>query len=478
MPISAARRIAYDVLSRVESQQAYASDLLHTALTEKISAADAALATELSLGVLRQQRLLDFLIERQSRKRIAALDREVVLALRLGLYQLRFLDRVPPRAAIYESVELIKHGRKKSATTFVNAVLRGATEIARADVSALVPSNLPPAERLGILHSHPTWLVERWLARFGEPETIALMEANNRAPELAGIIHDPSKRDEIVRGMERSGLQMLPGRWLTNAFRASGASVSQAGAFREGRISIQDEASQMIPLLLDVNPGDSVLDLCAAPGGKTATLAKAAGPGAKIVAADRHAHRLAAIKTHFKRLRMRDVPIVELDGTATLPFRKRFARVLVDAPCSGTGTLGRNPEIRWTLRAEDLGELRTRQVALLKKGLAQLESRGRLVYSTCSLEPEENESVIAEALAGSSEFRRLEREQLLHSLEAHFVDRTLGTPQGVKDAGLKPVTTKSDATSFFEESGAFRASPALHSTDGFFAVAIERQHSS
>ena len=151
MPISAARRIAYDVLSRVESQQAYASDLLHTALTEKISAADAALATELSLGVLRQQRLLDFLIERQSRKRIAALDREVVLALRLGLYQLRFLDRVPPRAAIYESVELIKHGRKKSATTFVNAVLRGATEIARADVAALLPSNSPPAERTCLL---------------------------------------------------------------------------------------------------------------------------------------------------------------------------------------------------------------------------------------------------------------------------------------------------------------------------------------
>jgi 16S rRNA (cytosine967-C5)-methyltransferase len=216
-----------------------------------------------------------------------------------------------------------------------------------------------------------------------------------------------------------------------------------------------------------------VLDLCAAPGGKTATLAKAAGPGAKIVAADRHAHRLAAIKTHFKRLRMRDVPVVELDGTATLPFRKRFARVLVDAPCSGTGTLGRNPEIRWTLRAEDLGELRTRQVALLRKGLAQLESGGRLVYSTCSLESEENESVIAEAIAGASEFRRLGSEQLLQSLGRHFIDRKAVTRE--EDAGLKPAATKSDATSFFEESGAFRASPPLHSTDGFFAVAIERE---
>src|SRR5580704_13177831 len=232
MPISAARRIAYDVLTRVETQQAYASDLLHSALTEKISAADAGLATELALGVLRQQRLLDFVIERQSRKRIASLDREVVLSLRVGLYQLRFLDRVPARAAIYESVELVKHGRKKSASTFVNAVLRGAAEIARADIAALLPAASPPAERLGILHSHPTWLVERWLARFGEARTIALMEANNRAPELSGLIHDSAERGEIVGGMEHSGLQMLPGRWLTNAFRASGASVSQAAAFR------------------------------------------------------------------------------------------------------------------------------------------------------------------------------------------------------------------------------------------------------
>ena len=475
MPISAARRIAYDVLSRVETQQAYASDLLHTALTEKISAADAALATELSLGVLRQQRLLDFLIERQSRKRISALDREVVLALRLGLYQLRFLDRVPARAAIFESVELIKHGRKKSAATFVNAVLRGASEIARADISALLPADLALAERLGILHSHPTWLVERWLARLGEEQTIALMEANNRAPELSALIHDSAKRDEIVRGLERAGLHILPGRWLADSFRASGGSISQTAAFREGRISIQDEASQMVPLLLDVHPRDSVLDMCAAPGGKTATLAKAAGPGARIVAVDRHAHRLAAIRAHFKRLRLRDVAIVELDGTSALPFRQKFTRVLVDAPCSGTGTLGRNPEIRWTLRAEDLGELHARQVALLRSGLAQLQSGGRLVYSTCSLEPDENEAVIAEAIAGSSGFRRLGRDELDTALRPHLLhDRDSGGGSD-EDATLKSAATK---TSFIDDLGAFRAWPATHFTDGFFAVAIERGRTS
>jgi 16S rRNA (cytosine967-C5)-methyltransferase len=476
MPISAARRIAYDVLMRVETQQAYASDLLHSALTEKISAPDAGLATELALGVLRQQRLLDFLIERQSRKRIASLDREVVLALRLGLYQLRFLDRVPARAAIYESVELVKHGRKKSASTFVNAVLRGAAEIARADIAALLPAASPPAERLGILHSHPTWLVERWLARFGEARTIALMEANNRAPELSGLIHDSAERGEIVGGLKRGGIQVLPGRWLRDSFRASGGSISQIAAFREGRISIQDEASQMVPLLLDVRAGDSVLDLCAAPGGKTATLAKAAGPSGRVVAADRHAHRLAAIRAHFKRLRLRGVGIIELDGTGALPFREKFSRVLVDAPCSGTGTFGRNPEIRWSLRAEDLTELHGRQVALLRSGLAQLESGGRLVYSTCSMEAEENDAVIDEAIGASSEFRRLGREELAATLTPHFLDD--GKLHGSLDeaAALQRTATKpGDIDSFFGEDGTFRASPSLHSTDGFFAVAIERK---
>ena len=479
MAISAARRIAYDVLLRVETQQAYASDLLHSALTEKISAADAGLATELALGVLRQQRLLDFLIERQSRKRIASLDREVVLALRLGLYQLRFLDRVPARAAIFESVELVKHGRKKSASTFVNAVLRGASEIARADIAALLPSNSPPPERLGILHSHPTWLVERWLARFGEPRAIALLEADNRAPELSGLIHDSTKRDEIVRGLERAGLRVLPGRWLKDSFRASGGSISQAAAFREGRVSIQDEASQMVPLLLGVTANDSVLDLCAAPGGKTATLAKAAGPRGRVVAADRHAHRLAAIRAHFKRLRLRDVAIVELDGTAALPFRGKFSRVLVDAPCSGTGTLGRNPEIRWSLRQEDLAELRARQVALLRSGLAALESGGRLVYSTCSLESEENDAVIDEAIGASSEFRRLGRDEMTATLSPHFLDRGASVGELDEDAGLKPTATKpTDIASFFDDAGAFRALPSLHSTDGFFAAAIERKRGS
>jgi 16S rRNA (cytosine967-C5)-methyltransferase len=463
MAISAARRIAYDVLSRVETQHAYASDLLHASLTPKISGADAALATELSLGVLRQQRLLDFLIEKQSRKRIAALDREVVLGLRLGLYQLRFLDRIPVRAAIFESVEIIKRSRKKSAASFVNAVLRGAIEIAEGDLASLLPRNISRAEWLGVVHSHPTWLVARWLARFGEAQTIALLVANNRASEVAGVIHDPSEREEIVRSLEKAGLQIKPGRWLKDAFRASGGSVSQTTSYRKGQISIQDEASQIVPLLLGVRQGDAVLDLCAAPGGKTAALARAAGSGSLVVAADRHAHRVTAISTNCARLGLRNVRIVELDGTCALPFQRNFTRVLIDAPCSGTGTLARNPEIRWRLREDDLPDLHQRQVALLRSGLRQLESGGRLVYSTCSLEPEENEAVIEEAKDCLAGYHRVGGTKLAEVLAPSFSDLAECS---------KPAT---EAISFLNEAGTFQALPSVHFTDGFYAVTMERQ---
>ena len=316
------------------------------------------------------------------------------------------------------------------------------------------------AERLGILHSHPTWLIERWLARFGEAKTVALLEANNRAPEVTGAIQNPAEREDVVRALQRDAVRIETGRWLRDAFRASGGSLSHTAAYREGRISIQDEASQMVPLLLGVHSGDSVLDLCAAPGGKTAILVRAAGPHARVVAADRHAHRLAAIRANCARLGLSDVAIVELDGTQSLPFQRRFARILVDAPCSGTGTLGRNPEIRWTLQQKDLSEFHERQVALLRSGLAQLEPGGRLVYSTCSLEAEENEDVIAAALADSSTFRRVTLEELLAALEPHFRDAAPVAQERGKPAQQKPAPTmEPPSASFLDQDGVFRTFP-------------------
>jgi 16S rRNA (cytosine967-C5)-methyltransferase len=455
MAVSSARKIAYEVLRRVESEGAYASDLLHAELGANIKPADAALATELTMGVLRWRLLLDFLLERQLKKPVARLDLPVALSLRLGLYQLRFLEKIPARAAVNESVELVRRARKSSAASLVNAVLRRTAAEAKSPVEKFLPPNLSVAERLAILHSHPTWMVERWLARFGEPATLALLEANNRTPRLACSVHEVPRRDEIIGDLEKSGLRIEPGRLLKTAFSAAGGSLTRTEAFRAGKISVQDEASQAIPLLLDVHPGDRVLDLCAAPGGKTAVLARAAGSSGLVIAADRHSHRLRAMQAQFARLGLTGVRVVELDAAQPLPFRTQFDRVLVDAPCSGTGTLARHPEIRWRLRPERLADFHALQTQLLRNALAQLAPGGRLVYSTCSIEPEENEDVIADELQASPSIRRVPAAEAEQSLAPHLAP------------GL-------DASSFFGPDAFFRASPAAHSTDGFFAALLEK----
>lgn len=457
MPISPARKIAYDVLRRVEAEGAYASDVLHSELGARVTPPDAALATEIALGVLRWQRLLDFLLDRHLKKPVARLDLPVAIALRMGLYQLRFLERVPARAAIHESVELMKHARKASAATLVNAVLRRAQGESKLAAQGFLSPDTAQAERLAILHSHPTWMVERWLTRLGEPRTVALLEANNRAPRQTCSLHvDEPHREEILQALKSAAMHVEPGSLLKSAFAVSGGSPSRTDAFRKGWLSIQDEASQAVPLLLDVQAGDRVLDLCAAPGGKTPPLVRAAGADGFVVAADHHAHRLRAMRAQFERLALARINLVELDAAKPLPFGIQFQRILVDAPCSGTGTLARHPEIRWRLRREQLAELHNMQTAMLSQALARLAPAGRLVYSTCSLEPEENEEVVAEALLATPGVRRVARENAARALETRLA------------SDLSP-------KSLFDDSGQFRTLPGEHATDGFFAALLEKQ---
>ena len=453
--ISPARKVAYEVLRRVEAEGAYASDVLHAELGARVKAEDAGLATELVMGVLRWRRLLDFLLERQLKKPVAKLDLPVALALRIGLYQLRFLERVPARAAVNESVELVKSARKTSAATLVNAVLRRAANEARMPAEKFVPRDAPLAGRLGILHSHPTWLVERWLARMGDQRTVALLEANNHTPRLTCALHDLKRREEIFAALQRAGLQIEPGKILQSAFTVSGGSPTRTDSFRSGAISIQDEASQTVPLLLEVQTKDRVLDLCAAPGGKTPPLVRAAGPDGLVIAADRHAHRLRAMREQFKRLTLTQVRLVELDAASPLPFGKFFNRILVDAPCSGTGTLARHPEIRWRLQPEQLAEFHALQTALLKSALERLVPGGRLVYSTCSMEPEENEQVVEEALRNISGFALNAGSEMSHGLKDNLVPG-------------------SESANLFDRGGFFRTTPGPLETDGFFAAIISR----
>jgi 16S rRNA (cytosine967-C5)-methyltransferase len=552
MSVSKARAIAFDILRRVEAEGAYASDLLHAELAQashsgrtgvavrksarEIKPEDAALATELTLGVLRWQRLLDFLLERQLKAPIARLDLPVALALRLGLYQLRFLERVPPRAAVNESVELVKRARKASAASLVNAVLRRAAEdttllaapprnqgsaksssLVEAGFSPAQPENaarlrtedrlavLPYAERLATLYSHPTWVVERWLARFGRERTLALLDADNRPPRFTCTLQDVEHRDQIIASLAKSSLHVEPGALLKNAFAVNGGSVTGTDAFLRGAISIQDEASQAIPLLLGAQPSNRVLDLCAAPGGKTPPLIRAAGPAGFVIAADHRAHRLRAMRAQFDRLNISSgfcrgdlqikqtrVAIVELDAKQPLPFRAQLDRILVDAPCSGTGTLARHPEIRWRLEPRQLAEFHRLQVQILTSALAVLAPGGRLVYSTCSLEREENEDVVGEVLNRS--FRQFSTGPGSQGVQPPDEDRNhkMGSSPRMWPTEIEPSTAVRlvprdrlaeeiaphvapgvDAASLFDASGYFRTIPGTHPADGFFAAVLE-----
>jgi 16S rRNA (cytosine967-C5)-methyltransferase len=469
MNVSPARRIAYDVLRRVEEQGAFASDALHAQLESSVKREDAALATQLTLGVLRWRRQLDFLIERQARRPAAELDLEPLLALRIGLYQLRFLTRVPASAAVNESVELVKKSRTRSAASFINAVLRGLVRRgARVAVENLLPPDISAADRLGILHSHPTWLVERWLARMDERATVALLEANNRAGRLVGAVHDPALLSEVAESLRAEGLTVGPAKWLASALYVSGGNPLATGAYAQGSFSLQDEASQMVPHLLDVRAGQRVLDLCAAPGGKTASLIRAAGNGRNVVAADRYDHRLRAMRGQLARVGLPDACLTALEATAPLPFAAKFNRILVDAPCSGTGTLDRNPEIRWRLQPADLAALHAKQVALLRNALDRLAAGGRLVYSTCSLEPEENEQVVEEGL----EPVEVEGAGIALPDSGPRKRRRYRLVSGA--AALAPYLAQgAEVSALFDAEGNFHTLPHIHGTSGFFAVVIE-----
>ncbi len=459
MPVSQARTIAFDVLLRVAKQDAYADDVLRAELDTTLKTEDAGLATELVLGVLRWQRLLDFIIDRNLKKPASMADVEVRIALRLGVYQLLFLDRVPARAAVHESVELVKRARKRSAATLVNAILRKTAKESSPGnspaeaVARLFPADLPFADRIGIQYSHPTWMVERWLRIYGEERTRNLVEANNRVPALSGCVLDPQRREEAMASFERAGCRIQPGRLLRDALVFEGGNPTASEAVRSGWVAIQDEASQAVACLVAADPGNSVLDLCAAPGGKTLLLARAVGAQGHVVAADLHEHRARAMRERFERAGVRNVETLALDGALPLPFERAFERILVDVPCSGTGTLARHPEIRWKLRAEDLRDLHDRQARLLQNALPHLAPGGRLVYSTCSLEPEENEFVVREVLGDAFQ---------------------LADPRSAIESYLQKSV---QIQSVVSTDGFFRTFPPEQGTDGFFAAVIERRNS-
>jgi len=443
MPISPARTAAFDILLRIDQQNAYVSELLHSSRMEALSPADRALTTELAMGVLRWRSRLDEKLAAASGRPPTKIDAEVLTALRLGVYQLQFLSRIPAHAAVNESVELVKRAHKRSAAAFANAVLR---KIGVAEIEP--PSDLIQwtASTLAREFAHPEWLVQRWVQAYGVDRTYSICRHDQCIPNTA-IRLDSAEDERELAG--EGGVELAPGALLAAARIVVSGEITRTRAFQEGRVFIQDEASQLVAAL--VGRGSRLLDCCAAPGGKTAALA-ARNPTAEIIAAELHPHRADLLR---RRVRAANVQVIQADAL-NLPAAGGFDRVLADVPCSGTGTLARNPEIKWRLKPEDLVDLHEKQVAILRAALRQLAPGGRAVYSTCSLERAENEAVIEEVLQGEHEYELLDcREQL---------ERLRSSGELVWD----------DLELLLR--GQFlRTIPGLQPCDGFFAGVIERR---
>jgi len=325
-----------------------------------------------------------------SSRPLEKLDPEVRVALRIGCFQARFLDRVPSRAAVSESVELVKQARKRSAAGFVNAVLRR------------LPERFSSEEALS--HSHPKWLAERWRARWGEGCADGILAAGLEQPATYLRLNPRFNLDETRAKLSEEGVETATAE-IETAVRLLRGRPQATSCWRQGRVRIQDLSSQLVVPLLRLTAEGRLLDLCAAPGGKTRQAIELRGSAAGVVAADLHLHRLRQTADAVGA----QVALATLNATRPLPFRRCFERILVDAPCSGTGTLARNPEIKRRLRFDDLAELAVKQRGILTNALDVLAPAGALVYSTCSLEREENEAVVEAVLDERPGFRTTER---------------------------------------------------------------------
>jgi len=445
--ISPARFAAFHILLELhQSSSAHSDDLLQSPRVDALAAQDRHLCTTLVMGVLRWQLFLDGriapLLTHKTR-----LDDPVRIALRLGAFQMLLLDRIPAHAAISESVELTKQAGHRFASGLVNAVLR---KLAKAPTLEQDSIRFDPA------WAHPAWLVQRWTDTLG-PEVAQAICAYNQAPPLACVrIASDAAHDALLS----EGFVLGPGEFLRDARRVLSGDLSSSPSLHSGKARIQDEGSQLIAELLALNAAADaiILDCCAAPGGKTAILAER-NPHSKIVAMDISATRVARMRRLFQSSpSLATVECHTADATA-LPASPRYERILCDVPCSGTGTLARNPEIKARLTPDQLLRHQERQIAILQAALQRLKPGGELLYSTCSLEPEENEQVIEAVLDRQPQLRLIPVRQRLEELASAGILHT---------AGAEILLSKALHGDFL------RITPGSVQTDGFFAAILTK----
>jgi 16S rRNA (cytosine967-C5)-methyltransferase len=442
------RGLAVDILAKVETRKAYADVLLDQTLKAKsLSSPDRALLTELTYGTLRWRGRLDAHLAPLLRRPLEKTDPFLKNLLRLSLYQFIFLDRIPDYAAVNEAVELTKSRAGGKAGGFVNGVLRNflreAKQVAKPDLKE------SPINAVAEYWSHPDWLVEKWLRYFSTTETEALLQANNQeAPLVLRTNLRHGTREGLLELFQSRNIQASPAPWSPQGITVqSKGLVENLPGFHEGNFQVQGEASQLVAYLLDPQPGERVLDACAAPGGKTTQIAELMDDRGVVVATDISAKGLKRLQENAIRLRLESIRAFQADLSKPLSrsLSQPFDRILIDAPCSGFGTLRSHPEIKWNRGEADIKRLSELQEKILVNAASNLKPGGVLVYSTCTLIDDENERVVKTFLQQQKEF-------VLDGATAYL-------PQPARS---------------LVRDNYFMALPHKHNTDGFFAARMRK----
>jgi len=442
-----AREVAVRVLERVERGEPADSALDRELRRARPTDADRRLATEIVYGVLRRLNLVDYSLDAYSSRSMSSVEPWVRQVLRVAAYQMLFLDGVPAYAAVNEAVEAARRRGREEAGGFINGLLRALARRGAPRLPAPTPDRL---RYLALKHSHPEWLVHRWVRRWGEGRAERIMEANNRVPPLSVRVNRlRATRDQVRSTLAAEGVRTVPGALLPEALvLVQSPPVRSLRSFRRGLFQVQDESSMLATRILDPSPGETVIDACAAPGGKATHAAELMDDRGVVLAVDASRRRLRLISENCSRLGISIVDTVCGDARDLREATGATAdRVLVDAPCSALGTLSRNPDARWRKDAASIVEAASLQLDILRGAARCVRPGGVLVYCTCTVEPEENEETVEAFLGLEPEFRA---EPLGPWLPAELSDAP-GASEGM-----------------------LTLLPGEHGTDGFFAARLKR----
>lgn len=412
------REIAIKILNEIDKEKAYSNISITRNMDKELSELDESFIREIVYGVVENKLLIDWVINKFSNIKIKKISPMILEILRIGIYQIMFMDKIPDSAAVNESVKLAKKYGHKGSISYVNALLRN---ISKNKTNIMLPDkNFNPAEYLSIKYSHPKWMVEKWIRDFGITFTEELCIANNKRPKLNIRVNTLKiSKQDLMNKLQNKGFSVSEGKYADDCIIVDNpVRITDTDEFKDGLFQIQDESSMLVAQIMDPKPGDFVVDVCSAPGGKTTHIAQRMNNSGKIIARDIHQHKLELIKSNVKRL---GINIIELERYDALDLDEKLVGradcCLVDAPCSGLGLIRRKPDIKWNKNKDDLLKITELQYKILTNSSKYIKRGGTLIYSTCTIQREENIYLINRFIEENPDFMLKGFENLINDDE-------------------------------------------------------------